>query len=36
MAPEVVTMKGHSFSADIWSLGGVVIEMISGHPPYAN
>lgn len=36
MAPEVVTMKGHSFSADIWSVGGVVIEMISGHPPYSN
>lgn len=36
MAPEVVTRKGHSFSADIWSFGCVLIEMVTGHPPWSN
>ncbi|OMJ80737.1 hypothetical protein SteCoe_18944 [Stentor coeruleus] len=36
MAPEVVLRQGHSFAADIWSFGCVLIEMITGHPPWSN
>lgn len=35
MAPEVVRRTGHTFSADIWSVGCVVIEMLSAYPPYS-
>jgi serine/threonine protein kinase len=34
MAPEVVLRTGHNKSADIWSLGCVLIEMRTGHPPW--
>lgn len=36
MAPEIVTRAGHSFSADIWSFGCVLIEMVNGFPPWYN
>ncbi|CAK58413.1 unnamed protein product (macronuclear) [Paramecium tetraurelia] len=36
MAPEVCQLKAASFESDIWSFGGVVIEMIGGLPPYAD
>lgn len=35
MAPEVVRREGHSYPADIWSLAGVVFEMLCGNPPYS-
>ena len=41
MAPEVILCQvvqrvGHNKSADIWSVGCVVIEMISGKPPWTS
>lgn len=35
MAPEVAKRTGHSFPSDIWSLGCVLIEMMSGKPPWS-
>ena len=34
MAPEVLRGEPYGRSADIWSLGCVIIEMSSGHPPW--
>jgi serine/threonine protein kinase len=36
MAPEVVTRSGHSYPADIWSLGCLAVELITGAPPWSN
>jgi mitogen-activated protein kinase kinase kinase len=36
MAPEVVSRTGHSFPADIWSLGCLAIELLTGAPPWSN
>jgi serine/threonine protein kinase len=33
--PEVIRMEGHSFSADLYSLGCTVLEMMNGVPPFS-
>lgn len=34
MAPEVVKQTGHSSKADIWSVGCLVVEMLTGAHPW--
>eukprot|EP01129_Flabellula_baltica_P002041 TRINITY_DN11901_c0_g1_i1.p1 TRINITY_DN11901_c0_g1~~TRINITY_DN11901_c0_g1_i1.p1 ORF type:complete len:372 (+),score=64.18 TRINITY_DN11901_c0_g1_i1:116-1117(+) len=34
MAPELIQHEEYSFSVDIWSIGVLLIEMLTGHPPY--
>ena len=34
LAPEVVTNQGHNKSADYWTLGVLIYEMLVGIPPY--
>lgn len=35
MAPEVVQQKAHTGAADIWSVGCLVVEMLTGEHPWA-
>lgn len=34
MAPEVVKQSGHTSKADIWSVGCVIVEMLTGEHPF--
>ena len=34
MAPEIIQMSGFTTSADIWSVGCTVVELVTGTPPY--
>ncbi len=34
MAPEVLNKTGHNQSADIWSTGCFLLELLTGKPPY--
>jgi serine/threonine protein kinase len=36
MAPEIIQLDGPCTASDIWSLGCVMIEMMTGNPPYAS
>ncbi|OMJ83987.1 hypothetical protein SteCoe_14973 [Stentor coeruleus] len=36
MAPEIARRSGHNFAADIWSVGCVMIEMLTGSPPWSS
>lgn len=36
MAPEIITGRGYSFSADLWSMGVCFFEFMCGTVPFAD
>ncbi len=34
MAPEVIAGKGYTFTVDLWSLGIMLFEFLTGFVPY--
>ncbi len=36
IAPEILLRQNHSYSADIWSVGCMIIEMLTGEAPWSN
>ena len=36
MAPEVANRTGHSYPADVWSVGCLVIELVTGNAPWSS
>ena len=36
MAPEIFIGKGYSYNVDLWSLGIVLYELLSGFVPFGN
>jgi len=36
VSPEIITNKSHDQRADVWSLGILVFELLTGAPPFSN
>jgi len=36
MAPEIIQSKPYGFEVDIWSLGCIIYEMVTGEKPFSD